>query len=49
MRFAGLFVRIREKSKAYRIFVGQPEGKRPRGRPRRRWVNDSKMDHREIG
>jgi hypothetical protein len=29
--------------------VGKPEGKRPLGRPRRRWVNNIKMDHREIG
>jgi hypothetical protein len=28
---------------------GKPEGKRPLGRPRRRWVNNIKMDHREIG
>jgi hypothetical protein len=29
--------------------VGNPEGKRPLGRPRRRWVDNSKMDLREIG
>jgi hypothetical protein len=33
----------------YRIFVGKPEGKRPVGRPRRRWVDNIKMDLREIG
>jgi hypothetical protein len=33
----------------YRILVGKPEGKRPLGRPRRRWGNDIKMDLREIG
>jgi hypothetical protein len=38
-----------EKRIAYRILVGNPEGKRPLGRPRRRWVNDIKMDLREIG
>jgi hypothetical protein len=38
-----------EKRKAYRILVGKPEGKRPLGRPRRRWVDDIKMDLREIG
>jgi hypothetical protein len=37
-----------EKRNAYRIFVGMPEGKRPLGRPRRRWVNIIKMDLREI-
>jgi hypothetical protein len=34
---------------AYRILVGKPEGKRPVGRPRRRWVNNIKMDLREKG
>jgi hypothetical protein len=38
-----------EKMNAYRILVGNPEGKRPLGRPRRRWVNNIKMDIREIG
>jgi hypothetical protein len=33
---------------AYRIFVGNPESKRPLGRPRRRWVDHNKMDLREI-
>jgi hypothetical protein len=34
---------------AYRILVGMPEGKRPLGRPRRRWVDNIKMDLGEIG
>jgi hypothetical protein len=34
---------------AYRILVGKPEGKRPLGRLRRHWVNNIKMDLREIG
>jgi hypothetical protein len=34
---------------AYRILVGKPEGKRPLGRPRRRWVDSIKMDLGEIG
>jgi hypothetical protein len=38
-----------EKRNAYRILVGKPEGKRPLGRPRPRWVNNFKMDLREIG
>jgi hypothetical protein len=38
-----------EKRNAYRVFVGKPEGKRPLGRPRRRWVDNIKMDLREIG
>jgi hypothetical protein len=33
----------------YRVFVGRPEGKRPLGRPRRRWEYNIKMDLREIG
>jgi hypothetical protein len=38
-----------EKRNAYRILVGKPEGKRPLGRPRRRWVDSIKIDLREIG
>jgi hypothetical protein len=34
---------------AYRILMGNPEGKRPLGRPRHRWVDNIKMDLREIG
>jgi hypothetical protein len=37
-----------EKKNAYRILVGKPEGKRPIGKPRRRWVDNIKMDLREI-
>jgi hypothetical protein len=33
----------------YRVLIGRPEGKRPLGRPRRRWKNNIKMDLREIG
>jgi hypothetical protein len=36
-----------EKRNAYRILVGKPEGRRPLGRPRRRWVDNIKMDLRE--
>jgi hypothetical protein len=38
-----------EKANAYRLLVGTPEGRKPLGRPRRRWVNKIKMDLREIG
>jgi hypothetical protein len=38
-----------EKRNAYRILVGKPEGKRPLGRPRCRWVDNIKMDLSEIG
>jgi hypothetical protein len=43
------FITMGEKRNAYRILVGKPEGKRPLGRPRRRWVDNIKMDLREIG
>ena len=33
----------------YRFLVGKPEGKRPLGRPRRRWVDNIKMDLQEVG
>jgi hypothetical protein len=38
-----------KKMKAYRILVGKPEGTRPRERLRRRWVDNIKMDPREVG
>jgi hypothetical protein len=38
-----------EKRNVYRILVGKPEEKGPLGRPRSRWVNNIKMDLREIG
>jgi hypothetical protein len=38
-----------EKRNAYRVLVGKREGKRPLGRPRRRWEDNIKMDIREIG
>jgi hypothetical protein len=49
MRWAGYVPRMGEKRTAYRILVGKPEGKRPLGRPKRRWVGNIKMDRREIG
>jgi hypothetical protein len=38
-----------EKGNAYRLLVGKPEGKRPLGRPRRRWVDNIRMDLEEVG
>jgi hypothetical protein len=38
-----------EKGNVYRLLVGKPEGKRPLGRPRRRWMDNIKMDRLEIG
>jgi hypothetical protein len=49
MRWAGHVARMGEKMNAYRILVGKSEGKRPLGRPRCRWVENIKMDLREIG
>jgi hypothetical protein len=49
MRCAGNVARIEEKRNAYWILVGEPEGKTPLRRPRRRWVDSIKTDLREIG
>jgi hypothetical protein len=38
-----------EQRKVYKVLVGNPEGKRPLGRPRRRWEDEFRMDLREIG
>jgi hypothetical protein len=48
MRWAGHVSRMGETRNAYRIMVGKPEGKRSLGRPRCRWVDNIKMDLREI-
>jgi hypothetical protein len=49
MRWPGHVARMGEKRNAYRLLVGMQEGKRPLGRLRRRWVDNIKMDLREIG
>jgi hypothetical protein len=49
MRWAGQVARVGEKRNAYRLLVGKPQGKRPLGRPRRRWVDNIRMDHGEVG
>jgi hypothetical protein len=49
MRWAEHVARLGEKRNAYRIVVGKPERKRPLRRPRRRWVDNIKMDVRDIG
>ena len=41
--------RMDERTGVYRFFVGKPEGKRPHGRPRRRWEDNITMDLQEIG
>ena len=45
MRWAVHVARIMERKGVYRVLVGKPEGKRPLGRPRRRWEGNIKMDH----
>jgi hypothetical protein len=49
MRLVGHVAQRGEKRNAYRLLVGKPEGKRPLGRPRCRWVDNIKMDLLEIG
>jgi hypothetical protein len=49
MRWAGHVARMGEGRGAYRVLVGRPEGKRPLGRPRRRWEDNIKMDLRYTG
>jgi hypothetical protein len=49
MRWAGHVARMEEKRNVYRLLVGEPEGKRPLGRPRRVWMNNITMDFVEIG
>jgi hypothetical protein len=49
MRWAGHVARMGKPRIAYRILVGKPEGKRPLGRPRRRWVDNIKIDLRKMG
>jgi hypothetical protein len=49
MRWAGHVARMGEKRNAYRILVGKPEGKRPLGTPRRRWVDNIRIYLVEMG
>jgi hypothetical protein len=49
MRWAGHVARMREKRNAYRLLVGKTEGRRPLGRPRRRWLDNIRMDLVEVG
>jgi len=48
MRWAGHVARMGEKRGVCRVLVGKPEGKRPLGRPRRRWEDNIKMDLQEV-
>jgi hypothetical protein len=49
MRWAGHVARMGEERGVYRVLLGKQEGKRPLGRPRRRWVNNIRMDLQEVG
>ena len=49
MRWAGHVARMGEKMGVYRVLVGKPEGRRPLGRPRRRWMDDIRLDLQEVG
>ena len=49
MRCVGHVARMGEERGVHMVLVGKPEGKRPLGRPRRRWEDNIKMDLREVG
>jgi hypothetical protein len=49
IRFAGHVARMGEEKGVHRLLVGKPEGKRPLGRPRRRWENNIKIDIQDVG
>jgi hypothetical protein len=49
MRWAGHVAHMGEERWVYRVLLGKPEGKRPLGRPRRRWVDNIRMDPQEVG
>ena len=49
MRWAGHVARMVEETWVYRVLVGNPEGKRPLGKPRCRWVDNIRMDPQEVG
>jgi hypothetical protein len=49
MRWVGYVARMEEKRKAYGLLVGKREGKRQLGRPRRRWVDNIRLDLGGVG
>jgi hypothetical protein len=49
MRWAGQVARMKKGIVVHKVMVGKPEGKRPLGRPRRRWKDNIKMDLEEVG
>jgi len=48
MRWAGYVARMGEERGVYGVLVGKPEGRRPLGRPRRRWVDNIRTDLQEV-
>jgi len=49
MRWAGHVAHMVEERGVYRVLVGKPEGRRPLGKPRRRWVDNIRMNLQEVG
>jgi hypothetical protein len=49
MRWAGHVARVGEKRNVYRLLVGQSKGKKPIGRPKRRWIDNNKMHLLDMG
>jgi len=49
MRWAGHVARMGEERGVYRVLLGKSEGRRPLGRPGRRWVDNIRMDLQEVG
>jgi hypothetical protein len=49
MRWVAHVARIGDERGVYRVLVGKPEGRRPLGRPRRRWVDNIRIDLQEVG
>jgi len=49
MRWAGHVAHMGEERGVYRVLLGKPEGRRPPGKPRCRWVDNTKVDLQEVG
>jgi len=49
IRWVGHVARVGEEKGVYRVLLRKPEGERPLGRPRRRWVDNIRMDLQEVG
>jgi len=49
MRWVGHVARMGEERRMYSVLLGKPEGSRPPGRPRRRWVDNISLDFQDVG